>query len=574
MAYQALYRVYRPQIFEEVVEQSEIIRTLKHAIDQDKVAHAYLFCGPRGTGKTTIAKLLAKGVNCLDAQHKPCGQCVHCQAIQEGSFPDVIEIDAASNNGVDQIRDLIEKVKYAPLEGRRKVYIIDEVHMLSQGAFNALLKTLEEPPEHVVFILATTEIHKVPATIISRCQRFDFRQVEPRAIANYLTKILEREGRIADKGVCEAVAELAEGGMRDALTILEQVMMYAEADLHVDDVYTVVGLATPEQIRQFVQDLGSGNVSGAMDWLNTQTTRNADLRRLSIELTELLKECVVYQETEEQRFVSERFWPIIQNLKEEIPVNMMLEEAVGLMERLKTSMHPETDFELMVLQVTQKTRRREVFQPITKQQSTKQSPQPLKDEPEKKVSLANKESHPVQSVQPIDANEPNGTEQPMEPDDKPMFDHTLDELIHFMVNGNKQDRRFDQTQFEQNEVYCSDLKWMKTANLLRQAQVVLSGDQFIFFDVENIHKVRILEQPALQEELLHYMDVLFDKKKQPFFVTTEEFKLATAEFLVRMKAGTLPEKGHLQLQISEKAQPTYEDQLSELFGDKLIVEDD
>ena len=246
MSYKALYRTYRPQKFEEVAGQKQIIQTLKNAIKDNKIAHAYLFTGPRGTGKTSMAKLLAKALNCK-SEEKPCNCCEACLAISEGSFPDVIEIDAASNNGVDEVRNLIDKVKYAPIEGKYKVYIIDEVHMMSQGAFNALLKTLEEPPAHVIFILATTEPHKVLPTILSRCQRFDFGRISRKDIEERLRDVLAKEDVVYDDGVIELVSELCDGGMRDALSILDQTIAYAGEAITINDVRSIYGVVSNEE---------------------------------------------------------------------------------------------------------------------------------------------------------------------------------------------------------------------------------------------------------------------------------------------------------------------------------------
>ena len=226
MAYQALYRKYRPSNFDEVVGQTHIIQTLKNAIVQNRIAHAYLFCGPRGTGKTSIAKIFAKTLNCTNSQDAPCGICENCKMAANGSHPDIIEIDAASNNGVDEVRNLIDKVKYAPMQGKYKIYIIDEVHMMTSGAFNALLKTIEEPPAHVIFIFATTEPNKVLPTIISRCQRFDFNKVSVNDIKYRLSVVCKNEGIEIDQDGLTLIAQLADGGMRDALSILDQCVAY------------------------------------------------------------------------------------------------------------------------------------------------------------------------------------------------------------------------------------------------------------------------------------------------------------------------------------------------------------
>ena len=224
MAYKALYRTYRPSTFDEVAGQEHIVRTLKNALATDKLAHAYLFAGPRGTGKTTMAKLLAKALNCDQGIGCQCNECKNCKAIIEGSHPDVLELDAASNNGVNEIRELIDKVKYGTILGRYKVYIIDEVHMLSDAAFNALLKTLEEPPEHVIFILATTDPLEILPTILSRCQRYDFSKVSDYDVKNRIRAVLEAENIPFNEEAVNLIVSLADGGMRDALSILDQVL--------------------------------------------------------------------------------------------------------------------------------------------------------------------------------------------------------------------------------------------------------------------------------------------------------------------------------------------------------------
>ncbi|HBF75607.1 MAG TPA: DNA polymerase III subunit gamma/tau, partial [Lactobacillus sp.] len=242
MSYQALYRVWRPQRFDEVIGQTLITQTLKNAVKTKQISHAYLFAGPRGTGKTSMAKIFAKAVNCQHQEDgEPCNQCETCKAITKGTLNDVIEIDAASNNGVEEIRDIRDKVKYAPTEADYKVYIIDEVHMLSTGAFNALLKTLEEPPANVIFILATTEPHKIPATIISRTQRFDFKQIQAKDSLSRMAYILKEKNLSYDDEALKVIAKASEGGMRDALSILDQVISFGDDKVTLDNALLVTG---------------------------------------------------------------------------------------------------------------------------------------------------------------------------------------------------------------------------------------------------------------------------------------------------------------------------------------------
>ncbi|MDY0115805.1 MAG: DNA polymerase III subunit gamma/tau [Acholeplasmatales bacterium] len=294
MGYQALYRTYRPKRFSDVVGQNVIIRTLQNAILNNKVAHAYLFSGPRGTGKTSVAKIFAKAVNCEKAPSlEPCGECETCQLIEEGHLSDVIEIDAASNNGVEEIRELRDKVNYLPSFGKYKVYIIDEVHMLTQAAFNALLKTLEEPPAHVIFILATTEPNKVIPTILSRCQRFDFRGISPSDINKKLIEIRDKEEiDISDEALNE-IALNAEGGLRDAISLLDQTVSFSGEKITIEDVYQVSGSVSKDNLIKLVNYLKDKDASNAFFLLNEIVEDGKEISKIVADIIALLRDILI-----------------------------------------------------------------------------------------------------------------------------------------------------------------------------------------------------------------------------------------------------------------------------------------
>ena len=351
--YQALYRKYRSQTFGQLVGQEVIATTLRQAVEQGKISHAYLFSGPRGTGKTSVAKIFAKAMNCPNQKGgEPCNECYICEAITNGSLEDVIEIDAASNNGVDEIRDIRDKSTYAPSLAPHKVYIIDEVHMLSTGAFNALLKTLEEPTENVVFILATTELHKIPATILSRVQRFEFKSIKTPAIQDHLKAVLDKEGIDYEEEAVAIIARRAEGGMRDALSILDQALsLTGEAQLTTATAEEITGSISQEALDLYVAALSAQDATAALDQLNLIFDNGKNMARFVTDLLQYLRDLLIVQTGGENLHVSERF---NQNLA--IPQATLfawIDLATKSLADIKNSLQPKIYTEMMTIRLAE-----------------------------------------------------------------------------------------------------------------------------------------------------------------------------------------------------------------------------
>nr|WP_260984074.1 DNA polymerase III subunit gamma/tau [Staphylococcus hominis] len=299
--YQALYRMFRPQSFNDVVGQEHVTKTLRNAISKGKQSHAYIFSGPRGTGKTSIAKVFAKAINCLNPHDgEPCNECAICKGITQGTNGDVIEIDAASNNGVDEIRNIRDKVKYAPSESKYKVYIIDEVHMLTTGAFNALLKTLEEPPAHAIFILATTEPHKIPPTIISRAQRFDFKAISTEQIVERLRFVAQEQSLDYEEAALEFIAKASEGGMRDALSIMDQAIAFGDEHLTLQDVLDVTGSVDEASLNELFNDIVNGNVKEAFSRYHHFVSEGKEVNRLINDMIYFVRDTIMNKTINEQ----------------------------------------------------------------------------------------------------------------------------------------------------------------------------------------------------------------------------------------------------------------------------------
>lgn len=359
MSYQALYRVWRPQRFDELVGQQVVTQTLKNAIITNQISHAYLFAGPRGTGKTSAAKIFAKAVNCHHAKDgEPCNKCAICQAITKGQLNDVIEIDAASNNGVEEIRDIRDKVKYAPTQADYKVYIIDEVHMLSTGAFNALLKTLEEPPANVIFILATTEPHKIPLTIISRVQRFDFRRISAQDAFDRMKYILDQKKVDYEEKALWVIANAAEGGMRDALSILDQVLSFSDNEVKLDDALLVTGSVTKQLLKKYFLELAHHKSANALDTMKDILGEGKDGQRFIEDLISFIRDILLYQESPQLISVAstglkEEDFQELSTAVSATSLYQMIDELNDIQEEMRFTTHPDVYLEVLTVKLCQ-----------------------------------------------------------------------------------------------------------------------------------------------------------------------------------------------------------------------------
>lgn len=391
--YQALYRKYRSQNFSQLVGQEVVARTLKQAVEQDKISHAYLFSGPRGTGKTSVAKIFAKAMNCPNqVGGEPCNNCYICQAVTDGSLEDVIEMDAASNNGVDEIRDIRDKSTYAPSIAQYKVYIIDEVHMLSTGAFNALLKTLEEPTPNVVFILATTELHKIPATILSRVQRFEFKSIKTQDIRDHIFQILEKEGIDYETEAVEIIARRAEGGMRDALSILDQALsLTQEATLTTAVSEEITGTISLSALDHYVAALAQKDVPGALKNLDLIFENGKSMTRFVVDLLQYLRDILIVQAGGENTHHSDVFE---RNLA--LPQDVLFEMislATKSLADIKASLQPKIYAEMMTIRLAEIDSQPELSGEVAEELSS------LREEVVRlKQALANVGSNPKQTV--------------------------------------------------------------------------------------------------------------------------------------------------------------------------------
>ena len=591
MAYQALYRKYRPSNFDEVVGQQPIIQTLKNAIVQNRIAHAYLFCGPRGTGKTSIAKIFAKMLNCEDESNKPCGKCTNCKMVQNGSHPDIIEIDAASNNGVDEVRNLIDKVKYAPMQGKYKVYIIDEVHMMTTGAFNALLKTIEEPPAHVIFILATTEPNKVIPTIISRCQRFDFNKVSQKDIEKRLSIVCKEEKIEIDPEAISLIAQLADGGMRDSLSILDQCIAYCSSNITVDNVREIYGVLTTSDIGKLFEHLYAHEVDALIQQIQECSDKGMDLKRLTSDFITLLKESIILDYSSNSQLVSNTHKEVIEKylLKSPSPFRFnVLNELMDVFNKYNYASNVLDYLETALLksisnsyEIKSKTTRdviedsdRENKENFAKSSDLSYDLTSEKSEIDKKVPK-NSENTGISELETISDVSRETLKELGNKDSKIILNDEY--ILQLLVGANKTERKIDTAKMDERNMYLADLEYAKYANSLRNIAIVASGDKYIVVAVRSELEAKEINEMQLTQGFEDFMEQVLGKAKKIFAIDHIQQTRVLEEFKERMIQGTLPEPVDVIISRSNSSDKekklSEEEQMIELFPNIEIVND-
>ena len=591
MAYQALYRKYRPSNFDEVVGQQPIIQTLKNAIVQNRIAHAYLFCGPRGTGKTSIAKIFAKMLNCEDESNKPCGKCTNCKMVQNGSHPDIIEIDAASNNGADEVRNLIDKVKYAPMQGKYKVYIIDEVHMMTTGAFNALLKTIEEPPAHVVFILATTEPNKVIPTIISRCQRFDFNKVSQKDIEKRLSIVCKEEKIEIDPEAISLIAQLADGGMRDSLSILDQCIAYCSSNITVDNVREIYGVLTTSDIGKLFEHLYAHEVDALIQQIQECSDKGMDLKRLTSDFITLLKESIILDYSSNSQLVSNTHKEVIEKylLKSPSPFRFnVLNELMDVFNKYNYASNVLDYLETALLksisnsyEIKSKTTHdviedsdRENKENFAKSSDLSYDLTSEKSEIDKKVPK-NSENTGISELETISDVSRETLKEVGNKDSKIILNDEY--ILQLLVGANKTERKIDTAKMDERNMYLADLEYAKYANSLRNIAIVASGDKYIVVAVRSELEAKEINEMQLTQGFEDFMEQVLGKAKKIFAIDHIQQTRVLEEFKERMIQGTLPEPVDVIISRSNSSDKekklSEEEQMIELFPNIEIVND-
>lgn len=579
--YQTLYRKYRPDRFDDVVGQDVIIKTLKNEILTNQLNHAYLFSGPRGTGKTTIAKILAKTINCQNIENiQACNNCVNCTQINNKQSNDIIEIDAASNNGVDEIRELKSKVNLVPSTGKYKVYIIDEVHMLTLGAFNALLKTLEEPPSHIIFILATTDPHKIPLTILSRCQRFDFKKISINNLIKRLKQITELEHiEISDEALSE-IARLSDGGMRDALSMLDQVIAFSDTKITVRDVHEVNGTLSQEQLSNMIKYLFEQNLVLVLDLIDELNDNGKNLVKLTEELIQFLRNILLYRTAPDYFKQHNLNVEVYQNISREIKKEQLLliiQKFNTTLSEMHNSNNPKLLLELLFISLMDfdcNIQSKEINEDYTNKNNNISNINEFSTDSMNMKENNNKEpKEPKEIKETLDSNINNSLI---------VSDNKFQEVIEIRVNNalagfTKKEFLQIKKELEQLETLLIDPNYSKYISMILDADLKVAGNNYLVFVNKNSKLTDIFNFHILEIE--NIIENYIKKKYKIISIDMEKWNIIKNEFNSKTKHYYLKEENYdLQnlLNNSNKTKKTSEhsDEIQNLFSDMIEYEEE
>lgn len=549
MSYQALYRKYRPKEFKEVVGQNYIVTTLLNAIKQGKIAHAYLFAGPRGTGKTSVAKLFAKEINCQEENNQDLDNAPNIKAFNDNNHPDVIELDAASNNSVDDIREIVDKVYYAPILGKYKVYIIDEVHMLSNSAFNALLKTLEEPPKNVIFILATTDPQKIIPTVLSRVQRYNFKKVDIKDIVLRIENILKIENISYEEEAIKLIASLADGGMRDALSILDQVLVYGGNKLLTEKVYEAYGILQKEAKVNLIKAIISKKYNEIIDSASNYNANGIDLKRLTNDLLKIYKELMIYHSANHDFNLQAINKEDADEILARINKNILLKSIDILMDSLnkyKNATELRDYFELCLLKMASLDSGVENFDNEIK----------LKEK-----NLDNQDYQVITTDKII--------EQEKVEDNHQIIDYTpeKDYLLYLLRNSTKEEKNLDLFIYEQLEDFKYDMDKRCYYEAIINTKIIASGADAIIFETTDKNN---FNDPEFNEKLYIFFRNDLDIDKMVYGIDAKD-KESLFEYYRSNIGNNIQDYEVVRYEVKESEK--LEDQLIKIYGDIEIMED-
>lgn len=572
MSYQALYRVWRPQRFQDIAGQKAITQTLRNALIQKKTSHAYLFTGPRGTGKTSGAKIFAKAINCHFLKDgEPCNQCETCIAITNGQLNDVIEIDAASNNGVEEIRDIRDKAKYAPTSADYKIYIIDEVHMLSTGAFNALLKTLEEPPKNVVFILATTEPHKIPLTIISRTQRFDFKRINARDICDRMRYILTQEKMEFEEAALPIIARAAEGGMRDALSILDQSISYGDENVTVDDVMNVTGSLTQELMLAYFEAVVTRDTKKGLFLLQEILADGKDAARFVEDLILFSRDLLVYQQAPQMSELLEgaKVDEAFKTLSDTISADMLYQMIVilnGTQTELRFTNHPDVYLEVATVRLTQLGMSAESSPSVSLNElDSKQEDTPTSFDNQKIKELENELMQMKKQMQSLMTNtNSKATTKKEKPVSKKTANNQFKPNTSAIYTILKEATKENLAQLKNVWPELLNMLSVTQRAMLKASTPVAAGPSglIVSFDYDILCQ-KATNDSELMEAVKRFLEKLVGNAPQMIFVPGEQWPIIRGQYVKQLKNRPLENKSKEQKTVGEVTKPDQPEKLVE-----------